>query len=334
MAHFPTRALPTEFLSIIIKIVFICQPFTSQGGFLLNIDHLYYFSVIADTKSINQASRRLFVSQQHLSRIVSALEDELHTKLLRRASTGIELTEKGEVFLNFAQKIVADYREMQSYFYLEALPDFDQSQSVQGSCKITLPFFFSLFLNDFIGKLSATYPALTISCFEDADGYNADELYASDMLHLLLLDITNHDLSNTDSKLVFYEIGHTTASCCVNRTSALAHKSVLTSKDIANARQTIYPAQSKALHGVQNILFISSNIYQHLDSVVHNQSVCIIPTYIRSGIYAAYPDIVLIPYEKQMSIPIYLVHSSRHTLQIADKAVIRFVAQYIQKLNS
>ena len=112
----------------------------------MKIEHLYYFLVIANTKSINKAARKLFVSQQHLSRIVNTLEEDLHIKLLNRTSTGIELTEKGKVFTQFAEKIVNDYREMQSYFYLDALPALDENKEVHGSCQIAFPFFFSMFL--------------------------------------------------------------------------------------------------------------------------------------------------------------------------------------------
>ncbi len=297
----------------------------------MNIDHLYYFLVIADTKSINQAARKLFISQQHLSRIVNALEADLHAKLLDRHSTGIELTEKGEVFLQFAEKIVTDYRAMQSYFYLDALPPLEQDQLIQGSCKIAFPFFFSLFLNDFIQKLNASYPAIQIKCFECDHNYTLEELYQSDMLHLLL-DTPDQNFHDFEDKLTFYHIGDTTASFCVSSASPLACKHSLTQEEAAAQLQTAY-VQNSYFPSSSNVLFTSSNIYQHLDSVVHNQSICIVPAYIRSGIYATYPEIVLIPYEKQPCIPIHLVHSKHHHLNNADKAVMRFVTQYIQKLN-
>ena len=82
----------------------------------MKIEHLYYFLVIANTKSINKAACKLYLSQQHLSRIVTNLENELHIQLLKRSPAGIELTEKGEVFSQFAEKIVNDYREMQTHF--------------------------------------------------------------------------------------------------------------------------------------------------------------------------------------------------------------------------
>ena len=123
----------------------------------MKIEHLYYFLVIANSKSINKASKKLFLSQQHLSRIINTLEEDLQLRLFHRTSTGIELTDKGKVFSTFAEKIVNDYREMQNYFYMDALPVLEGSNEVHGSCQIAFPFFFYIFLNDFIKKLQEVY---------------------------------------------------------------------------------------------------------------------------------------------------------------------------------
>lgn len=297
----------------------------------MKIEHLYYFLIIADTKSINQAAQRLYISQQQLSRIVSKLEEDLHTQLLQRYATGIKLTAQGDVFLQFAEKIVNEYREMQSYFYLDMLPSLNKNQ-ICGSCKISVPFFFSLFLNDFITECNASYPDVKVKCFENADHYTLDQLYQSKMLHLLIAS-SDQKISNKEKKLVFYYLGESDTSICVNRSSPLATKSVLTHKDIASQKQTAFPQIGwNSMLNNDNILFISSNIYQHLDSVVHNQSVCIIPTYVRSSIYAAYPDIVLIPFDRYLSFPIYVIHSKEHLLTNADKAVIRFLEQYLKMM--
>lgn len=301
----------------------------------MKIEHLYYFLVVANTKSINKAACKLYLSQQHLSRIITNLENELHIQLLQRSPIGIELTKKGQIFSEFAEKIVNDYREMQTYFYMDALPVLDQ-QEVRGTCQIAFPFFFSLFLNDFIQKLNRTYPDISIRCFEGAEQSSLDDLAQSNMLHVIVGTVEQEqELLNEKSKLTSYYIGETGASFCVHRASALAAKSVLTKKDVDTQLQTCYPQNNwnSNVLTTGNVLFTSSNIYQHLDSVVHNKSICVVPNYIRSGINSAYPDITLIPYEQQFLIPMYIFHSAHMVLNTAEKAVIRFVAQYIQALN-
>lgn len=224
---------------------------------------------------------------------------------------------------------------MQTYFYLDTLPAFDQEQMIQGNCQIVLPFFFSLFLNDFISKLNTCYPKINIKCYENTADYSIHSLYSSDKVHLLL-GTPDQKQINKEKKLISYCLGHTSVSVCVNRSSQLAQKCVLTQEDIYAHLQTTYPQDiwnNNLLTG-NNILFTSSNIYQHLDSVIKNDSVCIVPTYIQSGIAMAYPEIILIPIDAQFLFPIYIVHSKEHVLDIVEKAVVRFLAQYVQVINA
>lgn len=302
----------------------------------MKIEHLYYFLVIANSKSINKASKKLFLSQQHLSRIINTLEEDLQLKLFHRTSTGIELTDKGKVFSTFAEKIVNDYREMQNYFYMDALPVLEGSNEVHGSCQIAFPFFFSIFLNDFIKKLQEVYPGITIRYFEDTGNYNAETMRNSNMLHVVVEAKENvENLFEDSAGLTSYYIGETGASMCVNRKSSLADLPVLSQTDLETQLVTAYPqSSSNILLQNANVLFVSSNIYQHLDSVVNNNSVCVVASYIRPGIEQLYPDIVLLPFERQFTIPIHIMHPQTHVLTDADKAVIRFTAQYLQQLNN
>ena len=301
----------------------------------MKIEHLYYFLVIANTNSINKAARKLFISQQHLSRIVNTLEEDLHIKLLHRTSAGIELTEKGKIFTQFAEKIVNDYREMQSYFYLDALPTIEQEADIHGNCQIAFPFFFSMFLNDFIKKLQKIHPGITIRYFEDSGDYSAQALRESNMLHVVV-EATEQisDLLHENSGLISFYIGNTSVSVCVNRNSLLASKPCVSQTDLDAQLVTCYPQNtSNMLLKNANTLFVSSNISQHLDSVVNNNSICIVASYIQPGIERLYPDIVLLPFEKQFTVPIYIVHNRDLQLTDSDKAVVRFAAQYMQKLN-
>lgn len=301
----------------------------------MKIEHLYYFLVIANTNSINKAARKLFISQQHLSRIVNTLEEDLHIKLLHRTSAGIELTEKGKIFTQFAEKIVNDYREMQSYFYLDALPALDNKTDIQGSCKIAFPFFFSMFLNDFINGLHKIHPGISIRYYEDSGDYTVESLRNSNMLHVIVESREQiQEFFQEDAALTSYYIGDTGVSVCVNRNSALAGKPFISQSDLDTQLVTCYPQNtSNMLLKNANILFESSNIYQHLDSVVHNNSVCIVASYIQPGIEKLYPDVVLVPFEKQFTVSIHIMHNKDMALTDSDKAVIQFAAQYLQKLN-
>ena len=57
-------------------------------------------------------------------------------------------------------------------------------------------------------------------------------------------------------------------------------------------------------------------------------------SYIQPGIKKLYPDIVLLPFEREFTVPIHIMHNQIMQLTDADKAVIQFTAQYMQKLNN
>ena len=58
-----------------------------------------YFKEIADTGSINEAARRLNMSQPPLSSQLRRLEDELNVRLFERTKKGVSLTKPGNSFI-------------------------------------------------------------------------------------------------------------------------------------------------------------------------------------------------------------------------------------------
>ena len=72
----------------------------------MDLRQLEYFREIADTGSINEAARRLNMSQPPLSYQLRLLEDELHVKLFERSSQGVTLTEAGKLLYNRAGELL------------------------------------------------------------------------------------------------------------------------------------------------------------------------------------------------------------------------------------
>lgn len=68
----------------------------------MELYQLEYFRVIADTQNLQEASRRLHVSQPSLSRCIKALEEELDTPLFDRIGRVIVLNEAGQIMLQRA----------------------------------------------------------------------------------------------------------------------------------------------------------------------------------------------------------------------------------------
>ena len=65
----------------------------------LELKHLRAFVAVAEELNFSRAARRLYISQQALSRIVQQLERELDTRLLERTTRSVRLTPAGEALL-------------------------------------------------------------------------------------------------------------------------------------------------------------------------------------------------------------------------------------------
>ena len=84
----------------------------------MTLQQLKYVIEIADSGSMNEASKRLFISQPSLSGAVKELEAELGFDIFLRSNRGIVITTDGEEFLGYARQ-VNDQFDLLSSHYLE-----------------------------------------------------------------------------------------------------------------------------------------------------------------------------------------------------------------------
>ncbi len=78
----------------------------------MTIKELEEFIVICEKGSLAKASKELFMSPQGLSRVLKNLETELECTLVNRMASGIELTESGECFKDYAKKSIKEYNKL------------------------------------------------------------------------------------------------------------------------------------------------------------------------------------------------------------------------------
>lgn len=79
----------------------------------MQLHWLSYLIEVANAGSISKASRRVFLNQQHLSKIIAAIEKELDTKIFIRTARGSELTETGEKIIDWAREVIRSYETLQ-----------------------------------------------------------------------------------------------------------------------------------------------------------------------------------------------------------------------------
>ncbi|MBR4759832.1 MAG: LysR family transcriptional regulator [Lachnospiraceae bacterium] len=85
----------------------------------MELRHIRYFLAVVSEGSISKAAEKLCIAQPPLSRQIKDLEEELGSPLFIRKSKGLTLTDAGERFLQYAQRInqladksVEDIKEM------------------------------------------------------------------------------------------------------------------------------------------------------------------------------------------------------------------------------
>lgn len=83
----------------------------------LNYKHLRYFYAVAESLSIKEAARRLNLTPQTISGQLKMLEDELGEALFRKSGRGLELTEAGQLALEYCQEIFRLGDELQEVLH-------------------------------------------------------------------------------------------------------------------------------------------------------------------------------------------------------------------------
>jgi DNA-binding transcriptional LysR family regulator len=87
----------------------------------LTLQQLKYVIEVANRGSINEAAKRLFISQPSLSNAIKDLEEEMQLAIFERSNKGISLSKEGIEFLSYARQVVEQAELLESR-YLNAKP--------------------------------------------------------------------------------------------------------------------------------------------------------------------------------------------------------------------
>ena len=82
----------------------------------MTLTQLRYVITIADTGSMNEAAKALFISQPSLSQAVKELETEIGVELFKRSNQGVSVTQEGMEFLGYARQVVEQYELIESHY--------------------------------------------------------------------------------------------------------------------------------------------------------------------------------------------------------------------------
>ncbi len=82
----------------------------------MTLQQLKYALTIADCGSMNEAAKRLFLSQPSLSETMKELEREIGMQIFQRSNRGIVITPEGEEFLGYARQVTEQFGLLQSRY--------------------------------------------------------------------------------------------------------------------------------------------------------------------------------------------------------------------------
>ena len=84
----------------------------------MRLEQLQCLLDVAQTGSLTSTAKRLFVSQQAVSKSIKQLEEELGVTILTRTKTGVTFTEEGIAVMEFARKVLAEQDNLLQNFQI------------------------------------------------------------------------------------------------------------------------------------------------------------------------------------------------------------------------
>lgn len=82
----------------------------------MTLQQLRYAVTIADSGSMNEAAKQLFISQPSLSGTIKELEQEIGIDIFLRSNRGIRITPEGEEFLGYARQVLSQFRLLEGKY--------------------------------------------------------------------------------------------------------------------------------------------------------------------------------------------------------------------------
>lgn len=121
-----------------------------------NLMEMSTFAEVMEVGSFTAAAQRLNVSKSFVSKQVSALEEELGVKLLRRTTRRLVLTDEGRLFLDYCRRMRDTASEGMKTVQ-------SQSHEVAGPLRLTAPMTFGqVYMPEFVEQFSRRYPEVEL----------------------------------------------------------------------------------------------------------------------------------------------------------------------------
>ena len=146
---------------------------------MLKFDWLYYFVVLVESANFSEASRRLFITQQALSKAISQLEKHLKVQLIERFPW--KLTAAGELLFLEARSILQQANQIEAAF------QHHPGEALDGTLHLAMLSYLEAGLMTTFKQLMLAHPDLSVHMQTDLSATEMEQQLLSQQLDLAIM---------------------------------------------------------------------------------------------------------------------------------------------------
>ena len=193
----------------------------------MTLNQMKYFIAVARSLSFTEAAKSLFLTQPALSRQISAMEEELGTKLFVREKKTLKLTPGGSILYNGLPDLLKTYSSLVG----EAR---NANQGYEGRLRLGILDVYDIAgkISDVIRKFQEQYPMIQLTMEKYALGSLPDEIFKEHLDMILTYGFSLFDKPN----LITADIQKYNSCILLNRKHPLAGKEHLRLAELKNEK--------------------------------------------------------------------------------------------------
>lgn len=298
----------------------------------MRIEDLRYFLEIEKTKSISNAAKRLFISQQGLSKALHCLEQEFHVTLFNRNTSALMLTAEGKVFAESARKMINEYETLCLKMSVFSAKKKD-SDGMEYNIYAT-PYILNYLITGIYKAIKDRFPDLSINFYEKSPEEIMISLPTNTPNTICITNIPSYMLNNfkkrTDTELIFTSIFQATIMAKVSPNSVLANKRILLPQELKQqplailSDEMVVELLSYMLNDSElaNVVIKTYN-QQIIDHKIYDEGIVgFTDTYLAASKYAN-PNFIAVPIQDSVTMFVGFIYSrnnppSNTTLELAE----------------
>lgn len=228
----------------------------------MRIQQLHYIVKIVETGSMNEAAKRLFITQPSLSNAVRDLEREMSIEIFIRNPKGITLTKDGVEFLSYARQVLEQTALLEERY---------KSKNNNRELFSVSAQHYAFVVNAFVSLLKGTdmsqyelflRETRTYEIIDDVKNFRSE-------IGVLFLNSYNRDVLNKmfdDNHLTYTRLFQAQPHIFVSKTNPLAGKKMVSLEDLEDFPYLSYD------QGIHNSFYFSEEI---LSQISHKKSIVV-----------------------------------------------------------